>query len=121
MVTYSSPSVLGLVLGLVEHLIELARDRRLGVAAAWGSGPISARDLLPEGGDVDAELLEKGDDDALVLLEQRGEQVDVVDERIAGAAREGESVLDGLGGLYGEAIGVEHAGFRFQGSAFRDC
>ena len=69
--TYSSPSFLRLVLGAVEDLVELARERRLRVATASGSAPISRSTLLAQRGDVDAELLEDRDDDALVLVEQR--------------------------------------------------
>ena len=78
---------LGFVLGFVEDLVELARQRRLRVALLRIARDL-ARDLLAQRGDARAELLQNGNDDALVLLEERGEQMEIVDDRIAVPARE---------------------------------
>ena len=79
---------LGFVLGLVEDLVELARHRRLRVALL-GIAVDLALHLLAQGCHADAELLEHGNDDALVLVEQRGEEVEVVDDGIAVRAGRG--------------------------------
>ena len=99
--TYSSPSSFGFVFGLVEDLVELARHRRLRVALLRILVD-AARDLLAQRGDAGAELLENGNDDALVLLEERGEQMEVVDERIAVSAGEVGGFVERLAGLHGQ-------------------
>ena len=42
-----------------------------------------AGEILAELGDVDAEFLEDGDDDALVLVEQRAQEMQVLDDGVA--------------------------------------
>ena len=99
----------GLLLRLVEHGGELARHRGLRVALLG-----VARDLalqrLAQRGDARAELLEHGDDDALVLPQQHEEQVRVVDDGVAESARLSDRLVERLARLHGEPIGIDHLG-----------
>ena len=81
-------------LGLRARLLRVAADVPL--------------DALAELADVHAELLQDRDDDALLLREQRVQEVQVVDERIPVLAGEPERVVERFGRLYGEAIWVDH-------------
>ena len=101
-------AVFASLLGFVEDLVELARQRRLRVALL-GILVDPAGDLLAQRGDARAELLEDGNDDALVLLEQRGEQVEVVDDRIAVRRASVDRFVQRLAGLHGELFGIDHA------------
>ena len=92
------------LLGLVEDLVQLARERRLRVALL-GNRAVSALDLLAELRDVDAELLEDGHDDALVLRQQGEQQMEVVDERIAGAPGQRDGLVERFGGFDGQTVG----------------
>ena len=100
---------LRLVLGFVEDLVELARHRGLRVALLRVALDL-ARDLLAQRRHARAELLEDGNDDALVLLEERAEQVEVVDDRIADSARGVDRFVERLAGLHGELFWIDHAG-----------
>ena len=68
--------------GAVEDLVQLARGSWLRVALL-GIAVDFARDLLAQLRDAGAELLEHGNDDTLILLEEGCEQVQVEDDRIA--------------------------------------
>ncbi len=100
---------LGLFLGLVEHLIELAGERRVAAAALLGIARSLLLDLGSQVADVRADLLQERNDDPFFLAEQGEEQVAIVDEGIAGAAGEAEGFLDGIACFDGELVGVEHS------------
>ena len=99
--------LLGLVLGAIEDLIELARE--IGLRAALLRVP---RDFplhaFAKRGDAGAKLLENRDNDALLLVEQRGEKMDVVDCRITVSPRERHRLVQCFAGLHGEAFGIDH-------------
>src|SRR5205814_10682529 len=78
---------LGLGLGAIEDLIQLARHGWLPATALFRVARHFARDALADRRHVRAGLLQDWNNDALVLFEQRGEQVKIVDERIAVLAR----------------------------------
>ena len=104
--------LLGILLGAVEDLIDLARERRIGAAALLG---IAGRLLLharAEVGNVHTDLLQEWDDDPFFLREQRLQEVAVVDERIPGAAGDPERILDGVARFDGEFIWVQHRSIR---------
>ena len=61
-----------------------------------------------EGGDVHPCLLEQRLDYALILGEQRGKKVGVVDDRVSPLACEGSRVAEGLLGLNRESFGTDH-------------
>ena len=95
----------GLVFGFVEDLVELARHRGLRVALLRVFVD-PAGHLLAERGDAGAELLQHRNDDALILLEQRGEQMEIVDDRVAVAAGEVDRFVERLAGLHGQLFGL---------------
>ena len=87
-------------LGLVEYLVQLARECRLRVRLLWIPRHL-ASDRFPELRDADAQLLEDGNDDALVLRQERQEEVQIVDERVSGAPREVNRLVERFCCLYG--------------------
>src|SRR5258706_10798761 len=99
--------LLGVGLCLVEDLIELAGERRLRVRLLG-----VARHLSPDGlaklGYADAKLLQNRDNDALVLCEEREQQVEVVDERIPRAAREVYCFVKSFRRFDGETVWIDH-------------
>ena len=98
---------LGFSLRLVEHLIQLARDRGLSVCLL--RVPIDlALHALTDRGDAGSRLLQDRDDDALVLLEQGRQQMEIVYLRIAVASRERDRVVERFAGFDGETIGIDH-------------
>ncbi len=72
---------LGVRLGFVEDLVQLAGERRLGVRLLRVSRHLAA-DGLAQLRHADAELLQDGNDDPLVLRKESKEQVQIVDERV---------------------------------------
>ncbi len=94
-------------LGVVEQLRQFPRERRVGVRLLRITTdlPIERR---TQRGDVDAEFLQDRHDDPFLLIEQHAQEMGIVNERIAGAARERERVVQRIGGFDGEAIGVQH-------------
>src|SRR5690242_5092266 len=105
------PKVSRISFGLVENLIDLARQSWLGVRLFRIARSLSS-DHLTQLGQADAEFLQDGHDDALVLVEQRGQQVEVVDERIARATREINRGVKRFGCFYGEFVWIDHLMFR---------
>ena len=108
--------LLRFVFGAIEDLVQLARGGGLSVALL-GIAVDLARDLLAQLRDAGAELLEDGNDDALVLLEEGGEQMEVEDDRIAVLASDADGVVERFAGFDGESIGVDHARVKGNGSA----
>src|SRR5207237_8693124 len=66
--------LLGFLLGAVEDLVELAGEVGLGIALLWIARYL-ALGALGKRGDARAELLADGNDNALLLVVQRPEQV----------------------------------------------
>ncbi len=102
------PHRLRLVLGAQEELLQAARRQELSRAAATDLG--AARQLgagcLGEGRDVDLQALEEAGQQALLLLEQREQQVLNVEFVVAGAQGYGLGGLQGLLGLSRQTIGI---------------
>ena len=105
METYSSLELAELALGGAQDGDELARDGRL------GRGALDRRQLVERGVDVAAdrlraraELVEDGHDDAVLLLEQDGEQVLGVGLGVVARRSERRGGLERLAGLGGEAV-----------------
>jgi hypothetical protein len=94
-------------LGFIEDLVQLSGERGLRVRLFWEARHL-ATDRLAKLRNADAELLEDGNDDAFILREEREEQMKVVDERIARAAREINRFIQGVGRFYGEPIWIDH-------------
>src|SRR5690606_28808112 len=69
--------------------------------------------------DVDAELLEDGHDDSLVLAEEGEEEVSVVDLRVALATGDRYGLVDRLRGLHGETFRIDHRAFQADGCRSR--
>jgi hypothetical protein len=88
------------LLGLIENLVQLTRKSRGGVRLFRISAGFTAG-VLEELVHTDAELVEDGGDDPLVLLEEGEEEVEVVDDRISGAPSVLDGVADGFGGFDG--------------------
>jgi hypothetical protein len=99
---------LRLVLGFIEDLIELARQRRLRVGLFRISLDL-AGDLLAQPGHIRAELLQDGNDDALLLIEERAEQVEILDDGVSVLASGVDGFVQRLAGLYGELLRIDHA------------
>ena len=91
-------------LGAVEHLRQLATELRRGIALLRIARELGVerRAQLRDG---DAELLQDGNDDAILLVEHHAQEVCVVDERISGATRERERFGERFGRLDGQAVG----------------
>jgi Protein of unknown function (DUF3170). len=102
--------VLGFLLGAIEDLVELPAVGG-GFPAALLGGELGDLPVVgvPQGGDVEPGFLEQGLHHALVLGQQRGEEVGVIDHRIAPLGRQCRGVPEGLLGLDGETVGSEHA------------
>src|SRR6185295_16269331 len=66
--------ILRFFLGAVEDLRELARKIRLRVALFWVPRSLGFR-LLAQRCDADSELLQNGDDNSLVLVQESQEEV----------------------------------------------
>ena len=96
-----------LFLGAVDDLVQLPGQARVGpgLLRVPAHVPLHA---LPELVHVHAQLLEDGNDDALLLRQQRVQEVQVVDERVPVLAGEPERVVERFGRFYGEAIWVDH-------------
>src|SRR5437667_391096 len=107
--TPGSPIKTGLFL-VRRHSTCITRQRRLGRRARLLR---EARDfplgLGLELGDVDPGLLEQRDDDAVVLREQRLEEMSVVDDGVAARARQRARLLQGLCGLHGQTFWIDHS------------
>jgi hypothetical protein len=101
--------VLGLFFGTVEHPVELAAvaGRPFSALLARELGDLAFRGL-PERRDVESGLLKQGLDDALVLVEQRQEEVGVVDHRVAPGGGQLGRVSEGLLGLECQSVGPDH-------------
>jgi hypothetical protein len=105
---------LGLLLGLVEDRAQFACEVGLGVGLL-GVARDLALERLRERRDRDTHLLQDGDDDALILREERGEEVRVVDQRVAVATRVADGVGEGFLGLHGQAIRGQHLRMEAEG------
>ena len=102
---------LGLLLGAVEHLVELAAEGGL------AGGPLLPRQprelalqLLLQGGDVQAGLLEQRLHHPFVLRQQRREEMGVIEDRIAAPTCIIRSVAEGFLCLQGQSFGSQHGG-----------
>ena len=99
--------LLGFLLGAVEDLVELAGEVGLRIALLWIARYL-ALGALAKRGDARAELLEDRNDNALLLVEQRPEQMDIVDDRIAVSPSEIDGLVQRFAGFHGETFGVDH-------------
>jgi hypothetical protein len=99
--------VLRLLLRSIEHLIELARERGLGIALLRVAGNL-APELIAKRSRAHAELLQQRNDDAFILRQQRREEVQIVDERIAIPPGLCERLVQRFGGLHGKTVGIDH-------------
>ena len=99
---------LGFTLGGIDDLREFPAERGLGVAL-----PGVARRLLlgrrADGRDIGAHPLQHRDDDAFVLRQQGQQQMQIVDEWVAVLAGQRHGVVERLGALHGETVGIDHA------------
>ena len=96
---------LGDLEGAVEDARQLAREHRVGRGARdLGAAVELGLDLAGERVGVGAELLENGDDDAVVLLEQGEQEVVAGQLRVAAGARVALGFLECLLGLDGELV-----------------
>src|SRR6185437_9849560 len=93
---------------LVEHLIELARHRGLRTTRLLRVPLHLPLEPRPQLGHVGAELVEEGNDDALVLCEECQEELPVVHERIAVAAGHRDGLVDCFCCLDCEPIRIDH-------------
>ena len=98
--------VLHLALGAAQQLHELRRGRGLGCAGQRRQLGERGVDVGAQRGGRDAELAEHRRDEALLLIEQGGEQVLGRDLRMAPRRGQGEGCLQGLLGLDRESVGV---------------
>ena len=89
--------------GVFEQLIGGARQRRLGRASARDFGQLLDRrhGLRLDGGHLQAHAFQQGSDDALVVLQQRRQNVDRLQLRITVLAGDVVRPLHRLLGLYG--------------------
>jgi hypothetical protein len=94
-------------LGAVEDLVYLARKRRLGVRLLRVARHLPA-DGFAELRDADTKFLEYGNDDSFVLGEEGEEKMKVVDERIAGASRQVDGLVQRFRSLYCKTIRINH-------------
>src|SRR5690606_10897056 len=78
---------LGLLVGAVEDPVQLAAERRLSPARLGGEATDLPVHRRGERGDVEPRLLQQRTDDAVLLRQQRGEQVRVVDDGVASLPR----------------------------------
>src|SRR5438128_1060478 len=60
-------------------------------------------------GDIEPRLLKQRDDDAIVLRQQGGEEVRIVDHRVAPRAGERSRLLQGLGGFHRQTFWSDHS------------
>ncbi len=102
---------LGFLVGAVERPGEFARQRGLG----RGPGLFGEAVELPLGlglelGDVEPRFLEQRDDDAVVLRQQGGEEMSVVDDGVAPRAGQHARLLQGFRGFHGQTFGSDHSG-----------
>jgi len=103
------PQLLCFLLGAVENLVELP-------AVSLGrSAPLLSRELgdfpiagFPQRRDVEPRLLKQGLHHTLVLREQGGEEVGIVDDRIAPLGRDGGRVAEGFLGFDGQTLWSNH-------------
>jgi len=93
---------LRLLVGPVEHPADFARQRRLRLSPRLLREPVDlAFRLVLQPGHVEPCLLEQRHDDAVVLRQQRMEEVGVVDDRVTTLAGQRARLLQRLSGLYG--------------------
>ena len=96
------------LLGRSKTWLSSRESVRLRVALLRDSARSRAATCSRSAATLDAELLEDGHDDALVLSQEGMEQVQVVDERVAESARLGLRFVERLGGLHRQPIRVDH-------------
>jgi len=99
--------LLGVGFCLVKNLIDLARESRLRVGLLRVASHLAA-DHFAQLRYADAELLKNRHNDPLVLGEQGEQQVQIVHEGIARAAREIDGLVEGFGCLDGETVWIDH-------------
>ncbi len=102
--------LLGVCFGFVENLVQFARKRGLGVRLL-GIPRHLATDGLAKLRDTDAKLLHDGNDDPLVLREERHEQMQIVDERIPRASGEVNRLVERFACLYRQTVRIDHGGW----------
>jgi hypothetical protein len=96
-----------LVLGTIEYLVQLARYRRLRIALLWQTVDL-ARHLIAKRRHADADLLQNRNDDSFVLLEQSAEQVEIVNDGVAGTAGRRRGLVQRLAGFHGKTVWIDH-------------
>ena len=100
---------LGLLLGAVQRLGDLAGQGRLGGGTRLlGESLELPLRLGSQLGDVESHLLEQRDDDPVLLRKQGGEEMSVVDDWVTPGASERAGLLQGLGGLHGQTFWLNH-------------
>ena len=96
---------LRLCLGGVEYGSQLTGKRRIGIGLLGIAGDFGV-ERRPQCHEIDVAVLQDRHDDAFVLIQQDAQQMRIVNQRIAIAAREGQRVGQGFGGFDGQAISV---------------
>ena len=98
---------LGFFFSRIDDLRELAAEGGLGVALLG-----VASGLLVGGGaharHIGSDALQHRDDDAFVLGQQRQQEMQIVDEWVAGLARERDGFIERLGALHGQTVRIDH-------------
>ena len=98
---------LGIGVGTIEYLIQLARDLRLCIALFRISRGVGFRPLA-QLGRLHARLLQQRHHDAVLLCDEREQQMHVIHQRIAGATRRCDGFIDCFAGLDRKAVGIQH-------------
>ena len=101
------PQFFCVAFSFVEYLVQLARESRLRIGLLRVARHL-APDCFSQLCDADAELLQDGNDDALVLREQGHEQMQVINERVPGTSREVDCFVQRFGCFYCKAIRIDH-------------
>ncbi len=97
--------LLGDLEGAVEDARKIARDDGVGRSARYLGPAVEVRlDLASEGFGIGAELLEHGDDDPVVLLQEGEQQVVAGQLRVATGARVALRFLDRFLGFDGQLV-----------------